>query len=57
MVWGFGIGITDVPAASKFYTEVMKMAVEKDAVKREDRTETAPYGNLAIQGQPSLPAN
>ena len=50
MVWGFGIGITDVPAASKFYTEVMKMAVEKDAVKREDRTETVLYGTMAMRG-------
>jgi predicted enzyme related to lactoylglutathione lyase len=49
-IWGFGIGITDVPAAVKFYTEVMKMTVEKDAVKREDRTETILYGTQAMRG-------
>ncbi|HEX4340681.1 MAG TPA: hypothetical protein VH062_32455 [Polyangiaceae bacterium] len=50
LVWGFGIGITDVPAAVKFYTEVMKMTVEKDGVKRDDRTETTLYGTQAMRG-------
>jgi predicted enzyme related to lactoylglutathione lyase len=50
LVWGFGIGITDVPAAVKFYTGVMKMTVEKDAVKRDDRTETTLYGTQAMRG-------
>jgi predicted enzyme related to lactoylglutathione lyase len=50
LVWGFGVGITDVPAATKFYTEVMKMTVEKNAVKREDRTETVLYGTQAMRG-------
>jgi catechol 2,3-dioxygenase-like lactoylglutathione lyase family enzyme len=49
-IWGFGIGITDVPAAVGFYTGVMKMAVEKDAVKRDDRTETVLYGTQAKRG-------
>jgi predicted enzyme related to lactoylglutathione lyase len=50
LIWGFGIGITDVPAAVKFYTEVMKMTVEKDAVKRDDRTETILWGTQAMRG-------
>jgi predicted enzyme related to lactoylglutathione lyase len=50
LIWGFGIGITDMPAAVKFYTEVMKMTVEKDAVKRDDRTETILYGTQAMRG-------
>ncbi|MET0340273.1 MAG: hypothetical protein ABW252_04695 [Polyangiales bacterium] len=49
-VWGFGIGITDVAAARKFYTEVMKMTVEKEDVKREDRTETVLYATQAKRG-------
>jgi predicted enzyme related to lactoylglutathione lyase len=49
-VWGFGIGITDVPAAVKFYMGVMKMSVEKDAIKRDDRTETTLYGTQAMRG-------
>jgi hypothetical protein len=39
-VWGVGLGVTDLAAAVKFYTEVMKMTVEKQNVQREDRTET-----------------
>ena len=50
LVWGFGIGITDVPAASKFYTEVMKLTVEKDALERDDRTETVLYSTQAMRG-------
>ena len=50
LVWGFGLGITDVPAATKFYTDVMKMTVEKDALKRDDRTETLLYGSQAMRG-------
>jgi len=50
MIWGFGIGITDVPAAVKFYTEVMKMTVEKDAIKRDDSSETTLYGTQAKRG-------
>jgi catechol 2,3-dioxygenase-like lactoylglutathione lyase family enzyme len=50
LIWGFGIGITDVPAAVKFYTGAMKMTVEKDAVKRDDRTETTLYGVQAMRG-------
>jgi predicted enzyme related to lactoylglutathione lyase len=49
-VWGFGIGITDVPAALRFYTEVMKMTVEKESVKRDDRTETILYATDAKRG-------
>ena len=50
IIWGFGIGITDVAAATKFYTEVMKMTVEKMAVKRDDSTETVLYGTQAKRG-------
>jgi predicted enzyme related to lactoylglutathione lyase len=50
LIWGFGLGITDVPAAVKFYGDVTKMAVEKDAVKRDDRTETMLYGTQAMRG-------
>jgi predicted enzyme related to lactoylglutathione lyase len=50
LVWGFGIGITDVPAAVKFYTEVMKMTVEKEGVKRDDSTETVLYASEAKRG-------
>jgi catechol 2,3-dioxygenase-like lactoylglutathione lyase family enzyme len=49
-IWGFGIGITDVPAAVKFYTDVMKMTVAKDAVKRDESTETLLYGTQAMRG-------
>ncbi|MEY4508489.1 MAG: hypothetical protein RLZZ450_611 [Pseudomonadota bacterium] len=50
LVWGFGIGITDVPAASKFYTEVMKMTVAKDSVKRFDSTDTILEGAMGKRG-------
>jgi predicted enzyme related to lactoylglutathione lyase len=50
LVWGFGIGITDVPAAVKFYTDVIKMTVEKDAVRRDDSAETFLYGSQAMRG-------
>lgn len=49
-VWGVGIGITDVPAAVKFYTEVMKMSVEQQDVRREDRTETVLASTEAGRG-------
>lgn len=49
-VWGVGIGITDVPAAVKFYTEVMKMTVEKQDVRRDDRTETVLASSEAMRG-------
>lgn len=49
-VWGVGIGISDMPSAVKFYTEVMKMSVEKDAIRREDRTETTLYASQAKRG-------
>lgn len=50
LIWGYGIGITDVPAAVTFYTGVMNMTVEKDSVKRDDRTETTLYGTQAMRG-------
>jgi len=50
LIWGFGIGITDVPAAVKFYTEVMEMTVEKDAIRRDDAKETILYGTEAMRG-------
>ncbi len=49
-VWGVGIGVTDVPAAVKFYTEVMKMTVEQQDVRREDRTETVLVASEAKRG-------
>ncbi|HKP59699.1 MAG TPA: VOC family protein [Polyangiales bacterium] len=49
-VWGYAIGITDVAAATKFYTDVMKMTVVKDAVKRDDRTDTLLYSTQAMRG-------
>ena len=49
-VWGVGLGITDVPAAVKFYTEVMAMAVEKENVQREDRVETVLASTKAGRG-------
>lgn len=49
-VTGFGIGITDVPNAVKFYTEVMKMTVEKQGVQREGKTETVLYASEAKRG-------
>jgi catechol 2,3-dioxygenase-like lactoylglutathione lyase family enzyme len=50
LIWGYGIGITDVPAAVQFYTGIMNMTVEKDSVKRDDRTETTLYGTQAMRG-------
>ena len=50
LVWGFGIGVTDLPAAVKFYMEVMKMTVVKDSIKRDDRSETLLYGTQAMRG-------
>ena len=50
LIWGFGIGITDVPAAVEFYSEVMEMTIEKDAVKRDDSAETFLYGTQAKRG-------
>jgi predicted enzyme related to lactoylglutathione lyase len=49
-VWGVGIGITDVPAAVKFYTEVMMMTVEQSDVMRDDRTETVLFASQAKRG-------
>jgi len=50
LIWGFGIGITDVPAAVKFYTDVMKLTVEKDAARRDDRADTILYSPQAMRG-------
>ena len=50
MIWGFGVGVTDVAAAVKFYKGAMNMVVEKDAVKRDDRTETTLYSTQAMRG-------
>lgn len=49
-VWGFGIGVTDLPGAVKFYEEVMSMTIEKQEVKRDDRTETILYATQAKRG-------
>ena len=47
--WGFGLGVTDVPAAVAFYTDVMKMTVEQE-VTRGDRTDTVLYATEADRG-------
>jgi catechol 2,3-dioxygenase-like lactoylglutathione lyase family enzyme len=47
--WGFGLGVTDLPAAVDFYTTVMEMTVEKE-VDRGDRTETILYATGAMRG-------
>lgn len=49
-IWGIGLGVTDLVAAVKFYTEVMKMTVEKEGIKRDDRTETTLYATTANRG-------
>jgi len=49
-VWGIGLGVSDVPAAVKFYTEVMQMTVEKENVQREDRVETVLASTKAGRG-------
>jgi catechol 2,3-dioxygenase-like lactoylglutathione lyase family enzyme len=50
LIWGFAVGITDLPAATKFYTDVMKLAVAKNAIKRDDRTDTTLYSTEAMRG-------
>lgn len=50
VVWGVGLGVSDVPAAIKFYTEVMQMTVEKEEVQREDRVETVLASTKAGRG-------
>ena len=50
LIWGFGLGITDMANAVRFYTEVMKMTVEKANVVREVRTETFLYAGGAKRG-------
>ena len=47
--WGFGLGVTDMAAAVHFYTNVMKMTVEKE-VDRGDRLETILYATQAERG-------
>lgn len=49
-VWGVGVGVSDVAAAQKFYTEVMQMTVEKENVVREDRVETVLASTKAGRG-------
>ncbi|MBN1652313.1 MAG: VOC family protein [Deltaproteobacteria bacterium] len=48
-VWGVGIGVTDLPQATQFYTDVMKMTVEKE-VMREDRAEVFLFASEANRG-------
>lgn len=50
LIWGFGLGITDLANALKFYTEVMKMTVEKENVARDGRSETILYASGAKRG-------
>jgi len=49
LAWGFGLGVTDMPAAVEFYTKVMELTVEKEVV-RADRTETILYAVEAQRG-------
>jgi catechol 2,3-dioxygenase-like lactoylglutathione lyase family enzyme len=50
VIWGYALGASDIAAATKFYTDVMKMMVLKDAVKRDDRTDTLLYSTQAMRG-------
>lgn len=47
--WGFGLGVSDMAGAVHFYTNVMKMTVEKE-VDRGDRLETILYATQAERG-------
>ena len=47
--WGFGLGVSDMPAAVEFYTKVLGVIVEKEVV-RADRTETILYAKEAQRG-------
>ena len=49
-IWGVGLGITDVPAAVKFYMGAMQMTVEQSDVQRGDRTETTLFASQAKRG-------
>ncbi len=49
-IWGVGLGITDVPAAVKFYMGAMQMTVETSNVQRGDRTETTLFASQAKRG-------
>jgi len=48
-VWGVGIGVTDLLQATRFYTDVMKMTVEKEVI-REDREEVVLFASEAKRG-------
>lgn len=48
-VWGFGLGVTDVPAAVAFYTEVLGLSVER-TYQRPGRSETVLYASEADRG-------
>lgn len=49
-IWGFGIGVSDVPAATEYFKDVMRVVVEKEAVKRDDWTETMLFSQQAPRG-------
>jgi catechol 2,3-dioxygenase-like lactoylglutathione lyase family enzyme len=49
-VWGFGVGVSDMAAAVAYFTDVMKLSVEKEGVRRDDRTETVLYAGQAKRG-------
>jgi catechol 2,3-dioxygenase-like lactoylglutathione lyase family enzyme len=48
--WGLGIGVSDLPAAVKYFSDVMQMTVEKEGIKRDDRTETVLVASQAMRG-------
>jgi len=47
--WGFGLGVSDLPAAVELYTTVMELTIEKE-VTRSDRTEVILYAAGAQRG-------
>ncbi|HKP56894.1 MAG TPA: VOC family protein [Polyangiales bacterium] len=49
-IWGFGIGVSDVPAAKDYFKDVMNMEVENESFKRDGWTETVLFSNQAMRG-------
>jgi predicted enzyme related to lactoylglutathione lyase len=48
-LWGAGVGVTDLEAATEFYTKFMDMEVDSE-VTREDRYETILWAKAADRG-------
>jgi len=49
-VWGFGVGVSDLAGAVAYFKDVMKLSVEKEGIRRDDRTETVLYAAEAKRG-------